>query len=94
MRELLQLGADEWARRSQCDGFAASENAAGMKVRVAVIQLIEISDRVRLADNFGGEAFHFFKLRTALQEKQIDARFLEFSNPRCDLIGRADEART
>ncbi len=94
VRELLQPGADEWAKRSQCDRLAASENAAGMKVRVAVIQLIGISDGVRLADNIGGKPFHFFKLRTALQEKQIDAYFLEFSNPRCDLIGGADEAGT
>ena len=65
-----------------------------MKVRVAVIQLIGISDGVRLADNFGGEAFHFFKVRTALQEKQIDTCLLEFSNPRCDSIGGADEAGT
>ncbi len=59
-----------------------------------VCKLIGISDRVRLADNFGGEAFHFFKLRAALQEKQIDTCFLEFRNPRCDLIGGADEVGT
>ena len=43
-------------------------------------------------NDLGREALHFLKLRTALQEKQIDTCFLKFSNPRCDLIGRADEA--
>ena len=38
------------------------------------------------------EALHLFKLRTALQQHQIDAGILEFSNSFCNLFGRAHQS--
>ena len=43
-----------------------------------------------LVDDLGSEAFHLFELRTALQEKQIDAYLFEFIDSLGDLMGRPD----